>query len=124
MENNNYNFISIDVNTNDRPNPKLDIIFGKDIERIIASFGDVCDKGFGEFPRAMKITVRVDNEVKKMTFTGLKKLDGHIYFENNRKKVLYDCATASVDELIRVFEEINVQLWNNKLLYNAINYIL
>lgn len=79
---------------------------------IIASFGDICDKGYGHFPKAMKITVRVTNKEEKMTFTGLKKMeDGHVYFENNRKKVLYDCSTASVDELIRVFEEINVQLF-------------
>lgn len=31
MENDNYSFISIDINTNDRLNPRLDIIFGKDI---------------------------------------------------------------------------------------------
>lgn len=31
MKNDNYNFLSIDVNADDRLNPKLDIIFGKDI---------------------------------------------------------------------------------------------
>ncbi len=31
MENDNYNLLSIDVNTDDRLNPKLDIVFGKNI---------------------------------------------------------------------------------------------
>lgn len=77
-------------------------------KEIIASFGKMCDMGFGRFPKAMKIKVCTINKEEKMTFTGLKKLDGHVYFENNRKKVLYDCySTVSVDELMRVLEEIN-----------------
>lgn len=79
---------------------------------IIASFGDMCDKGYGRFSKAMKIKVRVANKEERITFTGLKKMDdGSVYFENNRKKVLYDCSTASVNELMRIFEEINTQLF-------------
>lgn len=72
-------------------------------DEIISSLGELIDAGYGRFPKALRIKVLEE----KKTFTGLKKLDNTVYFENNRTKVLYECETASVDELMKVLETIN-----------------
>ena len=79
---------------------------------IIAEFEKLLDnktKRF-RFPKALKLKVNVGCAVEKITFTGINHLDGLLYFENNRKKILYDCNTVSVDELMRVLNEIEKQL--------------
>lgn len=79
-------------------------------KEIIASFGELAENGCGRFPKGMRVKVGLVGEEKKITFTGLKVIDGIVWFENNRTKVLYDCDTVSVDELMKVLDEFGKQL--------------
>lgn len=83
-------------------------------QEIIAEFEKILDnetKCF-HFPKALNIKVNVCGEIETVTFTGIKQFqgDGRLYFENNKKKTLYDCNTVSVDNLMRVLSEVEKQL--------------
>ena len=79
-------------------------------KEIIAALAELVEEGYSRFPNVLKIRVYECGREFKINFTGLKVMDGTVWFENTLKKVLYSCDTASVDELMRVLKEVEETL--------------